>query len=285
MSKFKSQIMYENNDKSFNEKWLKLAGVDKSKKTTSTLMEGVLQDLVLTPDKAYAIVRHGNKFYVKESTNIESTDPKDYNFIDGYMNKEKWGYTSISKAEKTMMHLAESIGDYARVPKSLLVEQEQKFSEEMPAPEQEAPQPTPAETEEAPQSEEPVGETPVEQPEGEANLSDEESSVSDEEIDAELEAGDDPLKEIQSLIGQMGNVARNLGDDVSDQKKVELGKNVLSNLGIKDMDVEERKNLARWTYKGGKGKKIEESTKITKKQIKESVNREVKTISTKKFFN
>jgi hypothetical protein len=277
--------MYENNDKSFNEKWLKLAGIDKIKKNTSTLMEGVIEDLVLTSDKAYAIIRHGNKFYVKESANIESTNPKDFTFIDGYMNKEKWAYNSISKAEKTMMYLAESIGDYARVPKSLLIEQEQKFSDEMPvdkAPEQEAPEPT----EETPQSGQSTEKAPVEQPEGQTNISDKESdNLSDEEIDAELEAGDDPLKEIQSLIGQMGNLARNLGDSVSDQKKIELGKNILSNLGIKDMDTEERKELARWTYKGGKSKKVEESIKITKKKLKESVNKELKTISTKKFFN
>jgi hypothetical protein len=279
--------MYENNDKAFNDKWLKLAGVDKSKKNNSTIIEGTIEDMVLTPDKAYAIVRHGNKYYIKESTNLESTNPKDFNYIDGYNNKEKWGYSNFSKAEKTMMFLAEGSGQHVRIPKSLIVEQEQKFSNEMPAGdiEQQATEQQPQETpapETTPTDNEAQNEAPVEQaPEGEST-----EEISDEEIDAELEAGDDPLKELQSLIGQMGNVARNLGDDVSDQKKKELGKNILSNLGVKEMDIEERKDLGRWVYKGGKGKsKVEEGQKITKKQIKESIERQVKTISTKKFFN
>lgn len=215
-----------------------LMGNDGSKPKAVILNSSLCEGFRCDNGKVYAIVRESNKYYLKESTKNYSTDPLDFTYLGGAMNKSVYCFESFASAKKSF----KSFLSNKRVSGVLLEQTSLNPEQEQPMPDPTAaPAPTEAPMDATAPSPE-GGESPM----GDAGSGDMEDTG--DVGDMSGDEGVDEMEKIDSLLGKMSYELRNT--EVTNDKTLSILKTMISALPINDLSQDEKFELIKAIKKG-----------------------------------
>lgn len=255
----------------------------------------ILHKVVGVDSQTYGIIKENSSYFIKESK-----DGVNFEYIGGLRNKVDHKYNSYGKALKDlnckMNELNESfspkfdeiIDEVAQEVPAPSPEEEEAAVEEVPAENvtvdadvsaeapaaeapaeysEPAPEAAPAEVapEAAPEGEMAPEEAPA--PEGEVapeEMPAAEDGLADDDSDLDDPEGEDPLEEINSLMGKV--TAKIRATEMTPQSTKAILNTMIASLNLQEVDPEERLEIARRVKRGG-GKKVDEMVDKTGEAI------------------
>ena len=239
------------------ERWGKLAGITEPEKTNlnesiSVEKTDVFKVVSAKNGVTYGIVKEGYKFHIKIAKDKNKFNlSEDFRAISGSQHKDVNSFYSIAEADKALnMRLLAINEDWSQ-------NEEFQDNNQAPAPQQEPSQ------EPAPEVSTEVSTEPIQ--------GDEEQSSDDVKMDMDdLDTDEDGDGELLSLLGKLTGEIRNTPDLTVPQIKNILN-SVISATPVRELEDDERRELAKRILKGGK-KSVDEETDLNESVSDEEVN-------------
>lgn len=247
----------------------------------------------------YGIIKENHNYYIKKAGTQETPDISDFAYIGGLENKTDFQYKSLAEADKNRNMIFNTINEsYTqntfKTKKTLLSESvEEGAEEEIEKAEQKiedletATDDAKASAEEkpvddielvggadvlsAPDNEElPIdepeidGDIPMDEPEGDSEETDEITPEDEETSDADVEdlLDDDPIKEIEKLTGKLGKAIRDAELEPATIKGTLNSVIAAFKDKLPEVEIEDRKKMAKDILKGGDEPKEDELTDL-----------------------
>lgn len=250
MSKTTFQKYGEDKDTNRLFQRLKQLGGDQSQpgSNISSLYESLTDFAVSKDGKTYGIIKTQHKYYLKESQTQNSSDVSTYEYPEGFMLKEKYGFPSHASALRALVGKMESLQTpYHLIENKLVSDYKEILLEQtLPSPEKEpVPLPNPAPSPE-----------PAVDPDAPAELG---AEAPDSEFD------ENPVEVIQSMTGKLTQLIRTTDKTqlTPEIQKATLN-SIISAIDLQSIPAEERLEIARKIKKGEdkESKAYEQGTEV-----------------------